>query len=54
MILLIKVFFINYQQSLKWKQNNLDANRQNVANRLAALSASTASIVTLTSGMSHS
>ena len=41
-----------FTQSLKWKQNNLDANRQNVANRLAALSASTASIVTLTPGMS--
>ncbi|XP_073240951.1 talin-like [Porites lutea] len=36
--------------SLKWKQNTLDLSRQNVASRLAALSASCASIVTLTSG----
>lgn len=36
--------------SLKWKQNTLDISRQNVASRLAALSASCASIVTLTSG----
>lgn len=36
--------------SLKWKQNTLDHSRQNVASRLAALSASCASIVTLTSG----
>jgi len=39
-----------FQASLKWKQNTLDLSRQNVASRLAALSASCASIVTLTSG----
>ncbi|XP_048581539.1 talin-like isoform X2 [Nematostella vectensis] len=36
--------------SLKWKQNTLDVSRQNVASRLAALSASCASIVNVTSG----
>ncbi|XP_066270426.1 talin-1-like isoform X8 [Branchiostoma lanceolatum] len=36
--------------SLKWKQNTLDVSKQNVTSQLAAMSAATASVVTLTSG----
>ncbi|XP_078579993.1 uncharacterized protein LOC144864098 isoform X21 [Branchiostoma floridae x Branchiostoma japonicum] len=35
--------------SLKWKQNTLDVSKQNVTSQLAAMSAATASVVTLTS-----
>uniref|UniRef100_T1J0N6 FERM domain-containing protein n=1 Tax=Strigamia maritima TaxID=126957 RepID=T1J0N6_STRMM len=35
--------------SLKWKENTLDVNRQNVQSQLAAMNAATAQVVTLTS-----
>ena len=38
------------QASLKWKQTTLDVSRQNVSSALAAMLASTASIITLTGG----
>ncbi|XP_066270434.1 talin-1-like isoform X16 [Branchiostoma lanceolatum] len=39
--------------SLKWKQNTLDVSKQNVTSQLAAMSAATASVVTLTSDLKH-
>ncbi|XP_059352131.1 talin-2-like isoform X2 [Daphnia carinata] len=36
--------------SLKWKQNQLDTNKQNVSSQIAAMNAATASVITLTSG----
>lgn len=38
------------QASLKWKQNQLDTNKQNVSSQIAAMNAATASVITLTSG----
>jgi len=38
------------QASLKWKQTQLDTNKQNVSSQIAAMNAATASVVTLTSG----
>ena len=38
------------QASLKWKQTTLDVSRQNVSSALAAMLASTASVITLTGG----
>jgi len=36
--------------SVKWKQTQLDTNKQNVSSQIAAMNAATASVVTLTSG----
>jgi Talin, middle domain len=38
------------QASVKWKQTQLDTNKQNVSSQIAAMNAATASVVTLTSG----
>ncbi len=38
------------QASVKWKQTTLDVSRQNVSSALAAMLASTASVITLTGG----
>ncbi len=38
------------QASMKWKQTTLDVSRQNVSSALAAMLASTASVITLTGG----
>ena len=35
---------------MKWKQNQLDTNKQNVSSQIAAMNAATASVITLTSG----
>ena len=39
-----------FQQSLKWKDNQVVISKNSVANRLAAMSAATAAIISLTSG----
>lgn len=39
-----------FQQSLKWKDNQVLISKNSVANRLAAMSAATAAIISLTSG----
>lgn len=38
------------KQSMIWRDNQLEISKNNVANRLAAMSAATASIISLTSG----
>ena len=38
------------KQSMKWRDNQLEISKNNVANRLAAMSAATAAIISLTSG----
>ena len=35
---------------MKWKDNQIEISRRNVADRLAAMSAATAAIISLTSG----
>ena len=42
------------QASVKWKQTQLDTNKQNVSSQIAAMNAATASVVTLTSGKTKS
>lgn len=36
--------------SLKWKQNQLDTNKQTVSSQIAAMNAATATVITLTAG----
>lgn len=38
------------KQSMKWRDNQLEISMNNVSNRLAATSAATAAIISLTSG----